>query len=96
MKHSIRQRVLDPVTGLKVTGTFTVNGELGSGVFDANDREIFEGDKVTVWEGYGDSEDDSYIDTVIFVDGVFKLKDSDLLLREIEQADLELSGHVDD
>ena len=96
MKHSIRQRVLDPVTGLKVTKVETVNGELGSGVFDCNDREIYEGDKVSVWEGYGDSEDDSYIDTVIFVDGVFKLKDSDQLLREIEQTDIELSGHADD
>ena len=33
MKHSIRQRVLDPVTGLMVTKIEQVNGELGSQVF---------------------------------------------------------------
>ena len=48
MKHSIRQRVLDPVTGLKVTKIETVNGELGSGIFDKNGREIFENDRVQV------------------------------------------------
>lgn len=46
MKHSIRQRVLDPVTGLMVTKVETVNGELGSGIVDKNGKEIFEGDKV--------------------------------------------------
>lgn len=95
MKHSIRQRVINEY-GLPVVKVETVNGELGSGIVDCNDREIFEGDKVIVWEGYGDSEDDSYIDTVIFVDGVFKLKDSDQLLGEIGQASMELRGHVDD
>ncbi|MBR1806189.1 MAG: hypothetical protein IJ774_07380 [Selenomonadaceae bacterium] len=44
MKHSIRQRVLDPVTGLMTTKIETVNGELGSGIVDKNGREIFEGD----------------------------------------------------
>ena len=46
MKHSIRQRVIDPVTGLKVTKIETVNGELGSGIRDINGREFFEGDRV--------------------------------------------------
>ena len=48
MKHSIRQRVIDPITGLKVTKIETVTGELGSGIFDKNGKEIFEGDRVEV------------------------------------------------
>lgn len=67
-----------------------VDCKLSSGVFDKNGREIFEGDHVQVCEGCPDDEDDSYIDTVIFVDGVFKLKDSDTLLKEFGQGDIEI------
>lgn len=89
MKHSIRQRVINE-HGLPVTKIEHVNGELGSGVFDKNGKEIFEGDRVQVCEGCPDDEDDSYVDTVIFVDGVFKLKDSDTLLKEFGQGDIEI------
>ena len=59
MKHSIRQRVIDPVTGLKVTKIETVTGELGSGVFDKNGKEIFENDLVKV--DIDALEDDGYL-----------------------------------
>lgn len=44
-KHSIRFKTVDPIRG-QVTKVETVFGELGSGIFDINDREIFEGDVV--------------------------------------------------
>lgn len=69
MKHSIRQRVLDPVTGLKVTKVETVNGELGSGVKDRNGKEIFEGDRVKVLFAEGGR----YVGTVRFEDGSFSI-----------------------
>ena len=47
MKHTIRQRVINEY-GLPVVKVETINGELGSGVFDKNGVEIFEGDKVVV------------------------------------------------
>ena len=43
MKHNIRQRVINQY-GLPVTKVESVNGELGSGIFDKNGVEIFEGD----------------------------------------------------
>ena len=47
MKHNIRQRQLEK-NGLMTTKIVKVEGELGSGMFDKNGREIFEGDKVKV------------------------------------------------
>ena len=47
MKHHFRQKVINEF-GLPVTKNFTVDGELGSGIFDKNGKEIFEGDKVSV------------------------------------------------
>lgn len=92
MKHSIRQRVLDPVTGLKVTKIETVNGELGSGIVDCNDKEIFEGDKVEIY--FIKDEPQKHI--VAFIDGNFKLVSTDVFLDEIAQLDIEVIGHVDD
>ena len=94
MKYSIRQRVLDPVTGLMVTKVEQVTGELGSGVFDANDREIFEGDKVTVLFASPDGDDD-YTDTVRFKDGVFILEDTDEPLKNFAPS-VEIVGHEED
>ena len=84
MKHSIRQRVLDPVTGLKVTKIEAVNGELGSGIFDCNNREIYEGDIFN-------DEGDTY--TVIFADGSFWANEQ--ILEHFKDAGVEVIGHVD-
>ncbi len=94
MKHSIRQRVLDPVTGLKVTKLEQVNGELGSGLYDRNGKEIFEGDKITVLFASPDGDDD-YTDTVRFKDGVFILEDTDEPLKNFAPS-VEVVGHVED
>ena len=69
MKHSIRQRVLDPITGLMVTKIEQVTGEIGSGVIDCNGREIFEGDRVQVLFADGGR----YVGTVRFEDGSFSI-----------------------
>lgn len=75
MKHSIRQRVLDPVTGLMVTKIETVNGELGSGIVDKNGREIFEGDLVNFWarSPKNDGMYDILSTKVVFDDGALWL-----------------------
>lgn len=50
MKHAIRQRVINQY-GLPVVKVQLVNAELGSGIFDKNGREIFEGDLVEYTDG---------------------------------------------
>lgn len=46
MKHTIRQRVINEY-GLPVTKVTTMQGELGTGAFDKNGVDIFEGDIVS-------------------------------------------------
>lgn len=100
MKHSIRQRVLDPVTGLMVTKIETVNGELGSGIVDKNGREIFEGDIIQFTNG------SQY--TVKFINGsqyTVKFNYSSFVatngwrvhdLAALKTSEAEIIGHVDD
>ena len=92
MKHSIRQRVLDPVTGLKVTKIEQVNGELGSGIVDKNGREIFEGDRVKVTNERGERTG-----LVTYRDGHFGVEGASIYARlEGVYGGLEVIGHVDD
>ena len=85
MKYSIRNRVLDPVTGLMVTKVEFVNGELGSGVYDRNGHEIFEGDIVKI----RDAEE-----RTTFEDGSFFI--NDIPIWRLRPCVLEVVGHAED
>ncbi|MBR2733025.1 MAG: hypothetical protein IKD80_02080, partial [Selenomonadaceae bacterium] len=67
MKHSIRERIIDPIRG-QVVKISTINAELGSGITDKNGKEIFENDLVTTC--YPDEE------VVTFADGHFWVGDT--------------------
>jgi len=90
MKHSIRQRVLDPVTGLTLTKIETVNGELGSGIVDKNGKEIFEGDIIQFSNG------SKY--AIRFVKSSFVASDAWGVynLATLKTSEAEIIGHVDD
>lgn len=94
MKHNIRQRQLDPNTGLIVTKIVKVEGELGSGILDKNGREIFEGDVILIrLEG----NDTVATDEVKFIKGEFWFDGYDLTLEQAAyDCELEVVGHVDD
>ncbi|MBR3747141.1 MAG: hypothetical protein IKN27_09305 [Selenomonadaceae bacterium] len=85
MKHSIRIRVFDPISGLMRTKIEQVNGELGSGVYDRNGREIFEGDIVKI----RDAEE-----RTTFEDGSFFI--NDIPIWRLRPCVLEVVGHVED
>ncbi|MBR1806467.1 MAG: hypothetical protein IJ774_08800 [Selenomonadaceae bacterium] len=91
MKHSIRQRVIDPVTGLKVTKIETVTGELGSGIFDKNGKEIFEGDAIQTTKGL--------FEIAIMTGGEFcaisRSPNIAVSLRGIPSGEMEILGHAE-
>ena len=87
MKHSIRQRVLDPITGMMVTKIEQVTGELGSGILDKNGKEIFEGDLVKTCFNRA---------AVEFKNGAFYVGGEDLFVYARDDVELEVVGHVDD
>lgn len=90
MKHSIRERITDPIRG-KVVKISTINAELGSGILDKNGKEIFEGDRVKV---DGLSYEDAEGDTVMFFCGSFRILSRPL--GQFQCDELEIVGHVDD
>lgn len=85
MKHSIRQRIINEY-GLPVVKVEQVTGELGSGIFDKNGREIFENDIVIA---DGESNDEN---------GGYEVSTYNFWIKEIEEfgGRLEIVGHVDD
>lgn len=89
MKHNIRQRQLDPNTGLIVTKIVKVEGELGSGILDINGREIFEDDIVQ----FDNGELSPLKSRVEFFDGGFYVSDWNGYLPLTQCANLEVIGH---
>ena len=97
MKHHFRQHVINKF-GLPVTKNFTVDGELGSGIFDKNGVEIFEGDKVKYiaricqCDGKQFSRKPEERERVVtFENGKFIIWDCD-----IDHSTLEVVGHAED
>ena len=94
MKHNIRQRQLDK-NGLMTTKIVKVEGELGSGRFDKNGKEIFEGDKVKARTSYGNNE----VGVVKFDTGTFMWEAASGWATELDSGEvyeLEVVGHAED
>ena len=99
MKHSIRERVVDPIRG-QVVKVSTINAELGTGITDKNGKEIFEGDKLQFmkqFDFHGERAEYPETATVEFVDGAFIVGD-DLLDDFVSnnKGNIEVVGHVED
>ena len=73
----------------------TMNFELGSGIYDKNGNEIFEGDKVKALTPDGNYE----VGEVIFDEGTFMWEASSGWVTDLDSGgiyELEVVGHVDD
>ncbi|MBR1645223.1 MAG: hypothetical protein IJ774_05840 [Selenomonadaceae bacterium] len=93
MKHSIRQRVINEY-GLPVTKIETVTGELGSGIFDKNGKEIFEGDRVVVKQYPNLKMPVSFSEGEFY--GAISSDGRRTALATHQSKDLEIVGHVGD
>lgn len=86
MLVNVRQRVYKTLDGQGYFGDniLPIEGDLGSGMFDKNGKEIYSNDKVKIG-------DDSWEYTVRFVRGAFYV--SDILLSEVLDQ-IEIVGRV--